>query len=206
MVDVIKRSFCKQVNRIIMVCSNYHSQSTFDPIRSLIKDEDVYTRVHSKTFDVIMQKILLGLRRNKELGIPPQKILIVVDDVAGLSAVQGRGTGSFANLSIQTTHLDVSMFVIVQQPKRADVNFRDNAENFWVFQDRGMASYNWLKEAYTALDMNVQSVKEMVLLAWRGGFEDDRERGQHFLFIHHAHRGPTKFFIDFDKEITIHKQ
>lgn len=203
---MIIKSFCKQVNRIIVVCPNFKSQATFDPIRHLVKEADIYTRIHPKTFDAITQKIMMGMERSTRLTQPKQKILILVDDVAGLSAVQGKGTGSFSNLAVQTTHWNVSMFVIVQQPKRVDINFRDNAENFIIFQDRGMASYKWLKEAYTALDMNTTSVKELVLLAWRGGYEDDRERGQHFLFIHHAHRGPTKFFIDFDKEITIHKQ
>lgn len=198
--------FSAQVNRIIVVCPNFYNQKTFKPIRHLVLEEDVYIYVNDKTFQAITQKIQQAAQKNEHLGLPVPNILILVDDVAGFSAVQGRGMGHFSNLSVQTPHWNVSMFVIVQQPKRVDVSFRDNADNFIIFQDRGGASYKWIKDAYTALDMNTESVKEMVLLAWRGGHEDDRERGRHFLFIHHASFGGTKFFIDFTEEIRIRKQ
>lgn len=190
----------------MVVCPNFFSQDTFEPIRHLVREEDVYTKVHDKTFLAIQKVIEASVERNTKLGLPKSKILILVDDVAGLTAVQGKGTGAFSHLSVQTRWWNVSMFVLVQQPKRVDVAFRDNAENFIVFQDRGGASYKWLKDAYTALDMNTESVKELVLLAWRGGHEDDRERGRHFLFIHNAFFGGTKFFIDFTQEIKIRKQ
>jgi len=206
MVDFIIKYFCSKVDRIIVVCPNFKSQDTFKPMRHLVKDEDIYTKVHDKTFVAIQTKLEASVEKNTTLGLPKSKILIFVDDVAGLSAVQGKGTGAFSHLSVQSRWWNVSMFVLVQQPKRVDVSFRDNAENFIVFQDRGGASYKWLKEAYTALDMNTESVRELVLLAWRGGREDDRERGRHFLFINHAFFGGTKFFIDFTQEIKIHKR
>lgn len=202
-VDIIKKHFCKQVNRIIMVCPNYERQRTFDPIRHLIQKEDVYDFVHPKTFKVISTRIRNNLKKCDTTKEDPEKILIVVDDVAGNSVIQGRGIGEFSNFAVQTKHWDVSLFVLVQQPNRVDTNFRGNVENVICFEDRGMTCYNWLKQTYTTLDMELSEFKRIVMLAWRGGRDDNKERGKHFLFIHSVPREGERFYIDFDNEINI---
>lgn len=200
-VKIIKRRFIGKVTRVFIVCPNWEDQATFDDIRRFVNDEDVYVEVRDNTFQIIAKKIMADRKKRKAVGLPKPRFLIFIDDVAGLSSVQNRGMGHFANFAVQVTHWGGSIVGIFQQAKRCDPAFRDNAENKIVLYDHGMAPYVWMRERYTALDMNVNDVKRIMLTAWRGGRSDDKERGRHFLFVHETRRGPVRFFIDFDREI-----
>jgi Poxvirus A32 protein len=203
LVNIIKTYYAPQVNRAIICCPTFPRQRTYDPIRSLFKKEDVYTKVNNKTLQLIMDKLEHNLNRAEQTGTASEKVLIIIDDMAGNSVIHGKRQGPFASLACQTTHWNMSLFVISQQPTCCDPNFRDNAENILCFPDKGETSYIWLKAAYTSLDMDKHDMRKIILTAWRGGRVDNEERGKHFLYIHAEPRGGTRFFIDFTKEIKI---
>lgn len=202
MTNLIKNGFASQVHRIIAACPSWRRQKTFDPIRHLVKDEDIYDQPNDHTFEQLKRIVDAGLLKSHMTGTPEEKILIIVDDLAGSKTIHGRGTGHFALFAVSCTHCNVSLFVTSQQPKRTDPAFRDNAENIIVHCDYGKSTYEWLERSYTSLDMDANDMKRTLLQAWRGGRSDDKERGQHFLFIHaHPRRPKPRFFIDFDTEL-----
>lgn len=203
LVKLIKNYFAAQVNRVIACGPTFPVQSTFDPIRKFVKKEDIYPKLNNKTLQLLIDRLESGVVRAKALGTDPEKILIFIDDMAGNSVIHGKRQGPFAALATQITHWNISLFVISQQPTCTDPNFRDNAENIIVFQDKGMGTYKWLKAAYESLDSDRDLVRKVILTAWQGGRGDNSERGQHFLFIHIEPRGGTRFFIDFEKEINV---
>lgn len=204
MVNVIKHWFAGQVNRAIIFCPTFERQRTYDPIRALFKPKDVYTKVNPKSIQMVMDQLEHGLKRAEATKTPQEKVLIVIDDMAGNSAIQGRRQGPFATLSVQTTHWNISLFVVSQEPTCCDPNFRNNAENITYFPSAGKCSFNWLQNTYTSLDMNKDDMKKIILLAQRGGRADNEERGRHFLYIYKEPGGFSRFFIDFNREIKVH--
>ncbi len=203
MVDLIKRYYASQVNRVISVGPTFPDQKTYDPIRHMVKPEDVYANVTIKSIQILFDRLEASYRKSKGMGAEAEKVLVFIDDMAGNSAIHGKRFGAFSNFAVRCTHWNVSLFVISQQPMCTDPNFRDNAENIIVYKDKGRGSFEWLDRAYTALDCDNSLVKKVLLTAWRGGRQDNKEMGKHFLFIHSEPRGDTRFFIDFDQEINV---
>jgi hypothetical protein len=62
---------------------------------------------------------------------------------------------------------------------------------------------DWLLREYKTLHMDSDSMREVVETAWLGGRTDDSEEGEHFLYIQAVPRKPTKFYIDFEREIVV---
>lgn len=203
MVDLIKNYFASQVNRIIACGPTFNSQKTYDPIRQVVKKEDIYSKLNNKSLQMLIDRLEASYLKARTLGTEPEKVLVFIDDLAGNSVIHGKRQGPFAQLATQVTHWNFSLFVISQQPTCTDPNFRDNAENIVVFRDKGEGTYKWLKCAYTALDQDKELVKRVILTAWQGGLGSNKELGKHFLFIHAEPRGGTRFFIDFDQEINV---
>jgi len=208
-VDHICKRFYKQIDRIIIICPTFLVQKTFAPMRdekrinSMIDPTDVYTEVTESTFKKVKNDIELKIKKANEVGGKTTRILILVDDLAGNSVIHNNRKGCFANFAVQTTHWNVSLFVISQQPFCVDPNFRNNCEGIIVFPSEGIDDLTWLKRAYQSLAMNQIQMKEILLLAWKGGKNDNSEWGRHFLFINSQPRRHTRFFIDFKKEINI---
>jgi hypothetical protein len=113
-VKLILNHYRPQVDRIIMCCPTFH-QRLFDPIRHLVAPKDVYTDVTKEVFVKISRELDMLTKRGLST-----RTLIYVDDCAGTKAIHGNGTGPFAHLSIQTSHWNVSMIVVTQQPSRVD--------------------------------------------------------------------------------------
>lgn len=204
MVRVTHDWFIPQINRIIVLCPTFRRQKTFDPIRSFVKEKDIYTQPNNASLKKVMQELEFNLNRADATGVESEKVLVIIDDVAGQSVIQCRRQGPFANFAVQSTHWNVSLFVLTQQPTCCDPNFRDNAEHITYFPSPGECSYNWLKKSYTCLEMNKHDMKEVILLAQYGGSErDPKERGKHFLYIYKDITG-VRFFIDFGLEIKVH--
>lgn len=202
-VDLIKDKLAAEHHRIIGCSPTLNCQDTFDPIRKLIKPEDVHENFNTKTLQMVIEKIHCNYKRAKAIGTDPEKILMFIDDLAGNSCIHGKRQGPFAQFANQCNWWKVTLIVLTQQPTAVDPNFRDNAENIIVFRDKGMAAFDWVRQAYTALDQDKELIRRVMMTAWRGGRNDNSELGQHFLFIHAAPRGETEFFVDFDQKINV---
>lgn len=146
-VKLILDQYRLQVDRIFMLCPTW-KQKTFDPIRHLVLERDVYTEVTKETFSRLSRELEVLSRRPN-----PPRVLVYVDDCAGTKAIHGNGTGPFAHLAIQTPHWNCSMIVVSQQPSRVDPSFRNNCENIAVFPSEGKLEVKWLKENYQSILM-----------------------------------------------------
>lgn len=187
----------------MIMCPSWYTQKTFDPIRHLVDDKDVWTNGNKVDFTLIHNLIKSIQMRRKKQGQKAKRFLILVDDMAGTPAIHGNRISPFAHLSVQTPHLDASMIVITQQPTNVSPAFRDNAENIVVFPSEGELEIEWLKRCYQSLIMEEGMMKKIILKAWRGGKNNNDEWGQHFLFIQALPRKHSRFWIDFKKEIKI---
>jgi hypothetical protein len=168
-----------------------------------VKSEDIYLVSDKKVFDRIFKTIKASQEKRIRENKKTEKILILVDDLAGTVTVHGSRFSPFANLSIQTPHWNTSMIVITQQPTSISPSFRDNAEGIIVFPSEGELEIEWLKRCYQSLIMETTDMKKIILTAWRGGRNDNEEWGQHFLYIECLPRRHSKFYIDFKYEINL---
>jgi len=195
-----RRSF----HRIIVLCPTWYIQKTFDPIRSLVKESDIYIKPNENVLRLIVVDIEKNAHTCKRAGLPPMPTLILIDDMAGSTFLHGNRKGVFANLSIQTTHWNLSIIVISQQSTSVDPNFRDNVEHSLVYYSEREDDYSWLKRAFNSSVLGDSNFREVVKFGWSGG-QGLKEYGKHFLYIKACNREPTKFFIDWDEEIVLNK-
>ncbi len=205
-VKLILNSFRFLVERIIIVCPTFFIQDVFKPLHKLVLPKDVYESVTKNDFDLIYKNIAREQKARKLKGEPLQKILILVDDMAGTTALHGGQISPFAHLAIQTPHWSTSMIVLTQGPTLVSPSFRKNAENILVFPSEGQIDVDWLKNTFQSVVMEPDKIRQILIKAWRGGRHDDKEWGLHFLFIESPPRRHTRFWIDFDKEIRISKR
>lgn len=187
-------------------------QKTFDPIRGYVKPSDVFTQITDRTF----QSLFLTLKKSQESELDSTgkctPICILVDDMAGCSALHGGRISPFGNLAIQTPHWNITLIVITQQPTAVTPSFRDNIENCIMFPSEGELEVEWLKRSYNSLMISncekkrMEHLKAVTLLAWRGGHRHNKEWGKHFLGIHAPTRSHSRFYVDFKQEILLENE
>ncbi len=201
-VKIVNEQLKPSLDRIILVSQSSH-QDTFDPIRRFILKKDIHGQPNKDTFKNIFNNIAQLVVIAEKNGLPPQRTLILVDDLAGTGLMHNNRKGAFANLSVQTPHWSVSLIVISHRPTNTDPDFRNNAENIIIFPPDGEEEYLWLKRCYQSLAMENKSLLQIVTYAFKGGRKDSSEWGKHFLFIYAEPRSHSRFFVDFDREIQI---
>lgn len=194
-----------EVDRIIVICPSFWVQKTFAPMHHLVKEQDVYPRLNKQTFKIIEQT--LDARNTKAVlsGGRVERVLILVDDMAGNPILYGSRQGPFGHLAVRTPHLQLSMIVITQQPMFITPAFRENCEYIVVFPSEGIVELDWLKRNYESIIMkrNKVSIEDIVCFAWQGGRRDSKEWGTHFLIIESIPRQRSRYWIDFNKIISV---
>ncbi len=201
---IVVEQLIPDLDRIILISAT-PDQSTYDPIRKYIQKNDIIYNITKDTIKQIFDDIKHLYEVCKAKGVPPQRTLIFMDDLAGSGLMHGGRRGAFANLAIQTPHWSLSIIVVSHQPTNTDPNFRNNAENVIVFPPDGEEELVWLRKSYQSLAMKNITMRDILLYAWSGSKSGDiSEWGKHFLFIHAQPRSHTRFFVDFNREITIH--
>jgi hypothetical protein len=166
----------------------------------VVKD-NIHTNCTKRDVKTIHQKIERVNNKRAISGHALRRYLVLIDDMAGTDVIHGGRISPFANLSIMTPHLDLSMIVITQQPTCVSPAFRNNAELIVIFPSDGDIETEWLKRSYQSLMMDSDGMKAIILKAWRGGKPDNSEWGKHFLAIEATPRSHTRFWIDFTKQI-----
>jgi hypothetical protein len=199
-VDLIKTQFAKQTDIFIAICPTFRFQKTYDPIRHLVRDACIYTDMGKDIMERVYKHIKELITKSHENKLPPPRICLIIDDCAGTGLIHGNRRGTFSNLSVQSTWWNLSIIAITQQPSSIDPNFRDNAEHILVFPSEREDDLTWLKKSYNGAKKNTNFV-ELVEHAWRGGRNDEKEWGQHFLYILSIARSHSIFFIDFNVRI-----
>lgn len=195
------QTFRVQIDRIIVVCPTFRIQETYDPMRKLVMENDIYSELNKDDFKNLFNQIKRQQTKKKNAGERYQRILILVDDMAGTNMIHGSRFSPFANLSIQSPHWNISMIVVTQQPTNVSPSFRDNAEGLIVFPSEGKLEVEWLKKSYESVCMAEGQLVELLRHAWRGGISGNSEWGKHFLFIQSLPRRRSRFWLDFEHEI-----
>lgn len=202
-VKLIATQFVSLVDEIIVMCPTFNTQKTFDPIRKLVDEKNIWTGGNKNDFSGIHRYLKTSQDMRIKRGLPQKRVLILVDDMAGTNAIHGGRFSPFAHLAIQTPHLNCSLIVITQQPTSVSPSFRDNCEGVMVFPSEGILEVDWLKRSYQSLMMEENQMQKIILSAWRGGRKDNEEWGLHFLFIECLPRKHSRFWIDFEKQICV---
>ena len=96
------------MDRILILCPTYQTQTTFDPIRKLVYARDVWDGKGKKDIQEMEQIMDTTQKRRIKEGLKKTRFLVIVDDMAGTTALHGNRISPFGHLSIQTPHLSCS--------------------------------------------------------------------------------------------------
>lgn len=202
-INLAKQVYYDDMDRIIVVCPTYETQSVFDPIREkIVKERDVFTDSSQNPFKKIKKELEMQVKICTRKGIPKLKTLIIIDDMGGDKMLHGGRHSDFASLSLQTRHLGTSIILISQQPKSVTPAFRDNVEGVVSFPSLRKLDVEWLVEEYNGCMMKKETFRKLVKQAWKGvGNSDYDEFGSHFLFILLNARSYPRYFCDLTHEL-----
>lgn len=204
LVDIVDRVMRPQMgkNGRLIVISPSWDQEAYNPIRDLLKSErDLYEEPQKGMFLDIAKRLSKEKKLAKEKGISRPKTLIIVDDFSGTTEIHSRFSG-IANLSVRTKHLDVSLFVISQQPSQTNNAYRQNCDGLIAFPPTSRSGFDLLFSEFNSSMMDKRTFLKLCMKAWNGKKEDNSEFGTHFLFILIVPRAPTRYFCDFYYELT----
>ena len=198
-VQLINERFRYDYGRFYAVCPTFYIQDTFKPIRDLFRREDVYLKPDLKSIKKLLGEIQGFAEYCQYKGLPVPKSLVLFDDMSGSSLIHGCRKGIFAEFAVASRHWGASVIMISHQPQNVDPNYRDNCEEIIVFPSERQADHDWIKNNYDA-SINKRNLMDKLEVAWKGGVNKE-EWGEHFFFLHTAHREKSRFFIDFNKEL-----
>ena len=208
-VDVIDRVFRPQIDRMVVCCPTWLTQSTFRPIRNMVdlsrdilecNPNSFQKRNIKDPFKGFFKSIVKQRTLAHEKGVESPKTLLFIDDMGGEKSQHER-LGYLTRLAVQYRHLNLSIILISQQPKLTVNAVRQNLSAAICFPPTSTNGANWLHEE---LNMNRIPKKEfdfMIDSAWAGGLNTRKELGQHFLFVVVVPRKPARYFIDFSSEL-----
>lgn len=206
-VDIIHRIMRPQIDRIIVLCPSWNTQDVFDPIRDMVNpSRDVWTDLDTNPFATIMKQLLKQIEYAKAKGTAPIRTLLFIDDMSGSKMMHSGRITPLSHLSIQSRHLCLSIFILSQQPKSITPGFRDNTDGVIAFPPQRELDRAWLYQEYNGNAIEKQKFIDLIMTAWKGvDRKDFLEFGTHFLFILLPFRSITRYFADFDYELTITK-
>lgn len=204
-VDLIDRVFRHQVDRVVVCCPSWTSQKLFDPIRNLVKGKRDILDYNPKNGRDPFDGFFRSLTKQKEYaalnGEEMLKTLLFIDDMGG-DEFQHKTFGYLSRISVQSRNFSLSIINISQQPKLACPSLRQAIDAAIIFPPTSTNGTKWCHEE---LNLNLIPKKEfdfMITSAWRGGRDDIKELGSHFLFVVIPQRKPARYYIDYTHEIT----
>lgn len=204
-VDLIHRVLRQQVDRVVICCPTWDTQSTFNIIRDMVKPTrdiiDFDPRDGSDPFKKFYKSLVKQRDAASAKGETALRTLLLVDDMAG-ERMQHERMGYLARLSVQYRHLNLSIIVISQQPKLTCNAFRQNINAAICFPPSSTNGSAWVHEELNLNLVPKRHFEYMINTAWRGGRNDREEIGSHFLFVLILKRKPARYFIDYSRELT----
>lgn len=202
-VKLINESWRNEIDRFMVFCPTW-DQKAFDPIRDLVRrKEDIIQNYDKDPFPSLYRQLLNIKKKCIEKKYQMPRTLLLIDDMSGSKILHGGRLSAFAHLSIQSNHLSLSIFVLTQQVKSISPAFRDNLDGLIAFPMNREEDRDWLFKEYNGNMIRKKTFKKIIKTAWKGVGNEGYDRyGQHFLFVHLPVRAPTRYFSDFNHEIT----
>lgn len=189
-IPFVRKHIIPQVNKVIAIVSTF-SQPAYDTLRAFIKPED--------TFDFASEKVFALIKENLIAHRFSQKVLLIIDDQAGTTAIHGVGRkGPFNELIPNARHWNISIVLITQNLTSVTPALRDNADFLSVFYTTNEKEMNLLRKEFNP-SFTVKHGFLIMYLAALGGVNRDAEVYS-FLFV--SLQPPFRFFRKFEEELT----
>lgn len=200
----IMEEFKNTIDRIIVVSPTFLLQEIFRPLDCLIKNvkRDVFPSITKTTFARISKQIQRQYEYCKVNQLDQIRTVVFIDDNTSNNAIHGGRMGSLGNLTIMCRHFDASLLCISHQGKAITPGFRNNVTSLIAFPTNIENEINFITQEFgNPILWTRDEFKKIISHAWKGGREDMREWGRHFLFILTPARSYSRYFIDFKQEI-----
>ncbi len=206
-VDLIDRVLRHQVNRLIVICPTWYTQSIFRCLDGMVKpDRDVFEDLENDTFEEIYKQILQQVRYCAQNNKEPIKTLLFIDDCGSNNLIHGGRISCFGKLAIQFRHLNVSSIVIVQNPKLVSPNYRENANHFIFFPCHRLEEMEWIYKEFNPSFCQKKTFFKILLRAWGLKNNEENDGETTFIYIYCPPRHSIRFFKGFSSEFTLRKR
>ena len=204
LVYIICNYFNNQVDRVIVVCPTFRFQETFDPIRSLVREDDIYDDFDKNPFPEIVERLLEEKRIAKQSGSPQVRSLLIIDDMSGSNAIHNNRKGPFAKIATQIKNFNLSVFALIQAEKTIDPNYRENLSGMVIYPTQCIQDLvKWIYKEQNPNGIEKDDIEAMVWTAFLNNKKDsfEEEFGKNFMFIVSDPRTYTRYFINFTHEM-----
>lgn len=200
----IMSQFQTKIDRLIVVSPTFRTQEIFRPLDCLVKNpkRDIFPSATKVTFSKIMAQITRQYEYCEQNDLKQIRTLIFIDDNTSNKAIHGGRMGSLGNLTIMCRHFKAALLCISHQGKAITPGFRNNVTSLIAFPTNIENEISFISQEFgNPILWTKDDFKKIISHAWKGGREDMREWGRHFLFILTPPRSCQRYFIDFQKEI-----
>lgn len=202
--ELIQTHIAPQMDRMIFIVPSYFTQPIFRQFDDYINIEtDVITDPTREVLGAVLKQIEKVNKAFVLKGKQAIKTFLFMDDLTGTSLIHGGRMGILCEFAAQYRHHDCSVCLITHQATSATPTLRDNALFIIAFPSNRKKDQDWIVEEYKCPSYDNETVKKIILSAWRGGRKDDKEMGKHFVFIWQKQRDVIRYYCDFDFEINV---
>lgn len=201
--NIIDQVMRGQIDRLIVICPTWSSQQVFRTLDNLVDYErDVFEDLDKNTFETIYQQVKQQIRYCNENGLTPIRTALLIDDCGSDNLIHGGRISPFGKLAIQFRHLNISAFVLVQNPKLVSPNFRENANHFIFFPSNRVDDMNWIYKEYGSGAFSKHAFFKVLARVWEG----DETGISNFFYVYCPERSSARFFSNFTLELTVRRK
>lgn len=200
----IMKSMKKHYDRLVVVSPTFSFQSCFRSLDSLISSpkRDIFPLADKRTFGLIgaqLKTLQLHCEKRNEKQV---RTLIFLDDNTSNNAIHGGRSGALGNLAATCRHYGASLLCISHQGKAITPGFRNNTTGLIAFPTTNRNEVSFITSEFgNPIEWSDETFKQVIACAWKGGRQDRKEWGKHFLFVLCKPRESPRYFIDFETEV-----
>lgn len=196
-------------HRLIVISPTFGVQNIFRGLDVYIKNKkrDIFTNMNANTFKQVGAQIKQVYLHCQKRDTKVPQTLVFVDDNTSNNGIHGGRMGALGNLTVTCRHYGASLLCISHQGKAITPGFRNNVTALIAFPTNNRNEINFISSEFgNPLIWSDTQFKNIIAHAWKGGKDDDREWGKHFLFVMTPPREKSRYFIDFSEEIFAHNE
>lgn len=189
-VPLIRSHIIPQVNKVYAIVSTF-SQVSYRVLDEFIDPEALFSTASESVFRLIKEKI-----HENNFAL---KILLIIDDQAGVQALNSGRKGTFAELIPNALHWNLTIVVMTQNVTSVTPTLRDNADFLMAFYTSNSKEMDILKKEFNPSFLTKDAFLVMYYAAL-GGVERPQEKYA-FLFV--ALKPPLRFFRKFTERLLL---
>lgn len=186
-VKIIKH-MASQVERIIIISPTFDLQPTWDPVRELIKEDDVYTKT-----GIVFKALRYQLEAQKY-----RKTLLVLDDVSSERDLNQGAKGHFNWLVYNAVWINLSIICIAHSLSSVSTGLRQNLEHLMMFLTTRPKEIDKLAEEF-----NVTGDKKSMKELYKTAVLKPLQAGDPHSFLYIYLGSPPEFYRKFEAKLSI---